>query len=62
MMKDFINIEDLSGQQVRGLIDQAIADKASFRAGKLPASLTGRTLAMIFEKPSQGWQWMMKKR
>jgi ornithine carbamoyltransferase len=52
MMKDFISIENLSGQQVRGLIDQAIADKASFRAGKLQASLTGRTLAMIFEKPS----------
>ena len=51
-LKDFIGIEDLSGEQVRRLIDQAILDKAAFRAGKLPASLTGRTLAMIFEKPS----------
>ncbi|MCP4376110.1 MAG: ornithine carbamoyltransferase [bacterium] len=52
MQKDFISIADLSSQQVRDLIDQAIADKKSFRAGKLPASLSGRTLAMIFEKPS----------
>jgi ornithine carbamoyltransferase len=51
-MKDFIGIEDLSGQQTRALIDRAIADKALFGAGELPASLSGRTLAMIFEKPS----------
>jgi ornithine carbamoyltransferase len=52
MQKDFINIADFSDDQVCGLIDQAIADKALFRAGELPASLTGRTLAMVFEKPS----------
>ena len=52
MQKDFISIADLSGDQIRGLIDRAIADKARFRSGKLPASLSGRTLAMIFEKPS----------
>jgi len=52
MQKDFIAIKDLSGEQVRGLIDSAIADKALFRAGELPASLAGRTLAMVFEKPS----------
>ncbi|MBT3199890.1 MAG: ornithine carbamoyltransferase [Phycisphaerales bacterium] len=52
MLKDFISIEDLNSEQVSGLIDRAIADKALFRAGQLPTSLSGRTLAMIFEKPS----------
>jgi ornithine carbamoyltransferase len=35
-----------------GLLKQALADKALFRAGSLPASLPRKTLAMIFEKPS----------
>jgi len=52
MQKDFISIADFSGDQVHRLIDRAIADKARFRAGELDASLSGRTLAMIFEKPS----------
>ena len=52
VQKDFISIADLSCGQVRRLIDQAIADKARFRSGDLGASLSGRTLAMIFEKPS----------
>jgi ornithine carbamoyltransferase len=52
MQKDFISIANLSGDQVGALINKAIADKALFRAGQLPASLTGRTLAMVFEKPS----------
>ena len=52
MQKDFIGIADFSGDQVGALIDRAIADKALFRADRLPASLTGRTLAMVFEKPS----------
>jgi len=52
MAKDFINLSDFSGEQLESLIDRAIADKALFRAGKLPASLERRSLAMIFEKPS----------
>lgn len=51
-MKDFIEIPDLSGGQVRWLLDRAIADKAQFRAGRLAPSLARKTLAMIFEKPS----------
>jgi len=52
MQKDFISIEDLSSQQVNALIEQAVSDKIAFRGGTLAPSLTGRTLAMIFEKPS----------
>jgi len=52
MIKDFINIGDFSASQIRGLLNQAAKDKSAFRAGKLPASLPNKTLAMIFEKPS----------
>ena len=34
------------------MLQRAIADKALFKAGRLPKSLTDKTLAMIFEKPS----------
>jgi len=52
MKKDFINLSDFSSRHIRALLDRALADKALFRAGELPASLPGKTLAMIFEKPS----------
>ena len=52
MATNFINLADFSGEQLHGLMDRAIADKERFRAGKLPASLERKTLAMIFEKPS----------
>ena len=51
-MKDFINIADFTAAQLTGLIERAIADKARFRDGKLVQTLTNKTLAMIFEKPS----------
>ena len=52
MIKNFINLSDFTTGQLRSLIERAIADKALFQAGKLPATLRGKTLAMIFEKPS----------
>ena len=52
MAKDFIDIRQFTGRQLAALLDRALADKKLFRAGKLPAALKGRTLAMIFEKPS----------
>ncbi len=51
-MKDFIEIRDFTGEQVRWMLDRAVAEKAQFRAGKLAPALARRTLAMIFEKPS----------
>jgi ornithine carbamoyltransferase len=51
-MKDFIEIRDLDGGQIRWLLDRAIAEKTQFRAGKLAPVLDRKTLAMIFEKPS----------
>ncbi|MFA6133346.1 MAG: ornithine carbamoyltransferase [Phycisphaerae bacterium] len=52
MHKDFINLGDFTAAQLKELLARALADKAAFRAGKLPASLPRKTLAMIFEKPS----------
>jgi ornithine carbamoyltransferase len=50
--KDFVNILDHDKAYLSALIDKAIADKALFRAGKLPATLARKTLVMYFEKPS----------
>jgi ornithine carbamoyltransferase len=52
MIKDFIDISQFTGKQLGALLDRALADKKLFRAGKLPAGLGHKTLAMIFEKPS----------
>ena len=52
MMTNFINLADLASEQLMSLLERAVADKTLLRAGKLPATLGGKTLAMIFEKPS----------
>jgi ornithine carbamoyltransferase len=52
MIKDFISITQFTGAQLAALLERALADKARFQAGRLPASLQRKTLAMIFEKPS----------
>ncbi|MEI7835341.1 MAG: ornithine carbamoyltransferase [Planctomycetota bacterium] len=52
MIKDFIEVADFTGVQLQHLLDRAAQDKQAFRAGRLPASLQGATLAMVFEKPS----------
>ncbi|MCL2701266.1 MAG: ornithine carbamoyltransferase [Phycisphaerae bacterium] len=52
MITNFISLLDFTGDQLAMLLDRAIADKAIWRAGQLPHTLSGKTLAMIFEKPS----------
>ena len=51
-MTNFINLTEFTGKQLETLIDRAITDKALWKAGRLPRTLAGKTLAMIFEKPS----------
>jgi ornithine carbamoyltransferase len=46
--RDFLSIADYSPDEIRLLLDAAVRLKARSR----PELLTGRTLAMIFEKPS----------
>jgi len=52
MIKDFVNLADFTADQLGDLVRRAIADKHLLRRGELPAALVGKTLAMIFEKPS----------
>jgi ornithine carbamoyltransferase len=47
-MKDLISIADLSSKDIQGLIESAIELKAK----RIGTQLKGKTLAMIFEKPS----------
>ncbi|HUU21705.1 MAG TPA: ornithine carbamoyltransferase [Phycisphaerae bacterium] len=51
-MKDFIHIGDFTPAQLKALLARAIADKALFRQGRLPATCPRKTLALVFEKPS----------
>ncbi|NBB96334.1 MAG: ornithine carbamoyltransferase [Planctomycetes bacterium] len=52
MTKDFIALADFSGDQLAALIDRTIAEKPAYLAGDGARPLAGRTLAMVFEKPS----------
>jgi ornithine carbamoyltransferase len=51
-MKDFLSINDYSAEQLKELLQQSSALKKLYKTGKRDLCLTGRTLAMLFEKPS----------
>jgi ornithine carbamoyltransferase len=50
--KDFVSIADYTREELEEIIGLAIEQKAQLRAGGLDATLSGRTLACIFHKPS----------
>jgi len=52
--RDLLSVADLSRPEVEGLFDRAAELKAEFRATRRHArpALAGRTLAMLFQKPS----------
>jgi len=52
MITDFISLADLSQEDVLGLLDLAADLKRMHKSGHLYRPLEGRSLAMIFEKPS----------
>jgi ornithine carbamoyltransferase len=52
MKRDLVTLRDISKQEIKSLIALARRLKADVRARKPHPWLTGRTLAMIFEKPS----------
>ncbi len=52
MVKDFISLDDLSGDEILALLDLADDLKRQLKAGTPHRLLEGKTLAMIFEKPS----------
>ena len=51
-MKHFINLDDLSTQDLNSIIDTAIALKKQHKAGEINQTLKNKTLAMIFDKSS----------
>jgi ornithine carbamoyltransferase len=51
-VRHFLSLLDLSPEELRGLLDRAIALKAMQRRGQIYEPLKNRTLGMIFEKSS----------
>jgi ornithine carbamoyltransferase len=52
MKRDFLTILDLSSEEIDALFRRASTLKEDFKRGKLKATLEGKTLGLIFEKPS----------
>jgi ornithine carbamoyltransferase len=51
-MKHFINLDDLSTDNLNQIIDTAIVLKKQHKSGVINNTLKNKTLAMIFDKPS----------
>ena len=49
MIRHFLDLDALDAETLRGLLDQALSMK---RSRTFPGALRGKTVAMIFEKPS----------
>src|SRR5262249_61102201 len=52
MLRHFIDLFDLSPFEARALLDRAGLLKREYRAGHRRPFLAGRTLGLLFEKPS----------
>lgn len=52
MVKDFIALTDFTRDEIEHLLDFADALKAGLKAGEPQRHLAGKTVAMLFEKPS----------
>ncbi|GAB6875346.1 ornithine carbamoyltransferase [Thermaerobacter litoralis] len=50
--RDFLTLSDFTSDELAGLLDLAAALKRDWQAGRAGEPLYGKTLAMIFEKPS----------
>lgn len=50
--RDYLSIDDLTPEELRGVLAFARDLKARARAGDRPPLLAGKALAMVFEKPS----------
>lgn len=51
-MKHFLNLWDLTADQMSRLLDDAIQMKTALTRGERPPILAGRVLGLVFEKPS----------
>ena len=52
MKRDLLSLAELDREEILAICDDAARLKVELRAGRGPRSLVGKTLAMIFEKPS----------
>ena len=52
MPKDLLAIDDYSAQELRDLFQSAIEIKAKTKRGEIYGPLAGKTLVMVFQKPS----------
>ncbi|MCU6340324.1 hypothetical protein KW823_27820, partial [Enterobacter quasiroggenkampii] len=52
--RDFIALADYTKEELHYLIDLAIELKRKQKAGEVHQPLKGKTLGLIFEKPSAG--------
>src|SRR5262245_39321335 len=51
-MRHFLDLLDLSTDEITALLDDAAAMKSALKRGERPHFLAGRVLGLIFEKPS----------
>ncbi len=51
-MQDFLAISECSTDELTGLLEESRSLKALYKAGQRDLCLAGKTLAMLFEKPS----------
>jgi ornithine carbamoyltransferase len=51
-MEDFLAVSDCSSEELHELLDESRSLKALYKSGGRDLCLTGKTLAMLFEKPS----------
>jgi len=51
-MNDFLSLEDVSSEQIIELLDLAVELKREYRAGGNKPVLKGKSLALLFQKPS----------
>ena len=51
-MKDFLSIKDCSTEELKELLELSASLKKLYKAGQRDLCLTGKTLVMLFEKPS----------
>jgi ornithine carbamoyltransferase len=52
MKRDILTILDLNGEEIDGVLDRAIFLKEQFRKSELQTTLRGKTLGLLFDKPS----------
>ena len=50
--RHFLDLDEIDGPTLRGILDVAVETKRRLKAGEAEQPLRGKTLAMIFEKPS----------